>query len=187
MRNAWITFLSVFCLMLTVQTSMQAAEKLSLDAEKSKIGFVGSKPDKSSHEGGFKKFKVDATADFENPANSSLRIEIDTTSLWSDDQRLTGHLMNPDFFDVRKYPKAVFESTAIEHQDDGSVTIVGKLEMLGKVNEVKIPMQSEMTDEAITLSGKFKLDRTKWGMNYGAADNKINKEVDMDVKLVLKR
>jgi polyisoprenoid-binding protein YceI len=172
---------------MACSASLRAAEKLKLDTDKSKISFVGSKPDNSSHEGGFKKFEVEAMADFENAGNSSLKIVIDTNSLWSDNPKLTGHLKNPDFFDVRKYPKAVFESKSIQAADDGTITFVGDLEMLGKTNEVKIPMKHEMSEDAVKLMGKFKIDRTRWGMNYGAPEGKINKEVEMDVVLVLKR
>ena len=76
-----------------------AAGSPKLVAEKSKIEFVGSKPS-ASHKGGFKTFVVDGTIDWEKLSNSSLKIDIDATSLWSDDGGLTSHLKNRDFFNV---------------------------------------------------------------------------------------
>ncbi len=186
MRLFFSTGLAALCLAAFSVPSALAGEKLSLNDDKSKIEFVGSKPDKSSHKGGFKKFQAEVIADWEDASNSSIRIVIDTASLWSDNEKLTGHLKNPDFFDVRKYPRATFESTSIKHQDDGSLVIEGKLEMLGEVNEVKIPMQTEVSDDSLKMVGKFKIDRTRWGMTYGAPD-RINKEVEMTVELVLTR
>lgn len=165
---------------------VMAGEKLKLVDDKSKIDFVGSKPDKTTHKGGFKKFTAECTADFDEPANSTLKIEIKTDSLWSDNPKLTGHLKNPDFFNVRKYPTATFVATKIEAKDETEVTITGKLKMLDVEEEVKAPFKTEVTDGGVTLTGKFKLDRTKWGMTYGAPD-KINKEVELDVVLVFKR
>ncbi|MFK7737279.1 MAG: YceI family protein [Pirellulaceae bacterium] len=167
-------------------TNLTGAEKLKLDTEKSKVGFVGSKPDKSSHKGGFKKFEAEVLADFETPENSSIKLVIMTESIWSDNEKLTGHLKNADFFDIRKYPKATFVSSKIEAEDESSVTVTGKLKMLGKEVEVKVPFKTEVSDEGLKMSSKFKIDRTKWGMNYGAPD-KINKEVEMLVELHLKR
>lgn len=162
-----------------------AAEELKPDMEKSKLTFVGGKPDGTKHEGGFKKFDVTAKADFEDPSKSSLRIEIKTESIFSDDEKLTQHLMNPDFFDVRKYPKSVFESTKIEPKGESEATITGKLKLLDKVGDVEAPCEVEVTDTTVKLAGKFKLDRTKWGMNYG--EGKINKEVEIAFELVFKR
>ncbi len=162
-----------------------AADPLKVDLEKSKISFVGHKAD-GKHEGGFKKFKVDAKADFEDPSNSSLRIEIDTSSLWSDDPKLTAHLKNPDFFDIRKYPKIVFESTKVAaHEDEGEAKIVGKLVMLDKTEDLVVPVKFEVSEESVKVIATFKLDRTKWGMNYGKG--KINDEVDIAAELVMLR
>jgi polyisoprenoid-binding protein YceI len=171
-------------LVTVVAPQCSAAEKLKPDLEKSKISFVGHKAD-GKHEGGFKKFDVEATADFDDPSKSSLRIEIKTDSLWSDDEKLTQHLMNPDFFDVRKYPKAVFESTEVVHAEDGSATLKGKMEMLGKTEEIEVPVKVEMDDKNVKIIADFKLDRTKWGMTYG--EGKINKEVDIKAELIFTR
>ncbi len=162
----------------------QAAESLKLDSEKSKIDFVGKKTD-GKHEGGFKKFTVDAKADFEDPSKSSLSIVIDTTSLWSDDGKLTDHLKNADFFDVRKYSEIKFESTKIEPEGEEKAVIVGKLTMLGKTAEVKVPCDVVATDSSITLTAKFEIDRTQWGMNYGVG--KINKEVGITATMTFSR
>ncbi len=158
-------------------------ETLKLNKEKSKITFVGKKSD-GKHEGGFKEFKTEAKADLENPDKSSIEIEIDTTSLFSDDENLTNHLKNPDFFDVRKHPKITFESTKIEHTDDGA-TITGKLKMLDKTVEVKVSAKTEMSEKEIKLVADFKIDRTKWGMTFGKG--KINEEVEIKAVLLFDR
>lgn len=164
--------------------SLLGADILSLDTEKSKIDFVGRKTD-GMHKGGFKAFKVKSVADFENPTASTLEIEIDTTSLWSDDEKLTNHLKNPDFFDVRKFPKITFKATNLTTEEEGKAKIVGNLTMLGKTVEVTIPADVAVNDESIDLTAKFKIDRTLWGMAYGVG--KIEKDVEIAATMVLKR
>jgi polyisoprenoid-binding protein YceI len=166
-----------------IMSTAAAAEPLKPDMDKCKITFVGGKPTGETHKGGFKKFKIDAQADFENPSNSSIKLEIETESLFADHPNLEGHLKNADFFDVRKYPKVVFESTDIKPAES-EATLVGKLTMLGKTEELTIPLNVEHVDNMVKLSGKFKLDRTKWGMTFGTEGNKINKEVEVAVELV---
>ena len=160
-----------------------AAETLKLNAEKSKIEFVGKKPD-GKHVGGFKKFKANALADFENPSAGSLEIMIDTPSLWSDDDKLTNHLKNPDFFDVRKFPQVTFKTTKIT-ADEESAEMTGDMTMLGKKVEVTVPAKVEVTEEAITVVAEFKIDRTKWGMDYGVG--KIDNEVEITATMVFDR
>ncbi|MCD0463311.1 YceI family protein [Roseiconus lacunae] len=164
-----------------------AAEKMTLDADDSKITFVGSKPD-GKHEGGFKKVKGEATADFEDPSASSLAIEIDAQSLWSDNDKLTNHLKSPDFFDVRKHSTIKFESTKVEVTPGENVSkakITGKWTMLGKTVEVEVPATVKMTEAGLEMTADFEIDRTKWGMTYGKG--KIDDKVKVQAKLVLKR
>lgn len=160
------------------------AESVTLDKEASKIEFVGSKSD-GRHDGGFKKFDAKANADFDAPEQSSLNIEIDTNSLWSDNQKLTNHLKNPDFFDVRKYSKITFESTNVTPGEEGKGLITGKLTMLGQTEEITIPVKTEVTDQRITVNADFKLDRTKWGMNSG--QGRVNNDVAVKAHLVFQR
>lgn len=176
---------TVMVAMMMIAGPATAAEKISLNAEKSKIEFVGSKAD-GKHDGGFKKFTAEAVADLEKPSNGSLEIVIDTNSLWSDDDKLTNHLKNPDFFDVRKFPKITFKSTQIEHKEGAEkVNFTGVLTMLGKEVKIVIPAAATMNDSTITLTGDFKIDRTKWGMNYG--QGKVNDEVVIKTVLVFDR
>ncbi len=170
------------CALLLV-SSAGAAETLHLDAEKSKIEFVGKKKD-GQHTGGFKKFEAKASADLENPKSGQLEITIDANSLWSDDAKLTNHLKNPDFFDVRKYPKIVFKVTDME-LDGSAVKLTGDLTMIGKTAKLTVPAQAELEDKTITVTAEFKLDRTKWGMNYGTGN--IENEVAVKAVLVFNR
>ncbi|MBI2928945.1 MAG: YceI family protein, partial [Verrucomicrobia bacterium] len=90
--------------------SAAAGKEYVIRAE-STIGFVGSKVT-GSHNGGFKNF-----AGKLNVAGGKLvgtpEIKIATGSLWADNDRLTGHLKSPDFFDVATFPVASFTATSI--------------------------------------------------------------------------
>jgi len=160
------------------------AESVTLDQEKSKIEFVGKKAD-GKHDGGFKKFTSEAVYNADKPAASSLVIAIDATSLWADHPKLTNHLKNPDFFDVRKYPKIEFKSSEVVVGEEGKCRIIGQMTMLGKPVKIEIPATAETTDSAITLDADFVIDRTKWGMDYG--QGKVNNEVDIKAHLVFNR
>ena len=161
-----------------------SAQDLKLDLEKSKIDFVGKKPAGESHKGGFKEFTADAKVDHDSPDKSTLSIEIKTASLWSDSDKLTAHLKNPDFFDVEKFPKIKFETVSVEAgENEGKIT--GKLTMLDKTVEVKVPVKVEMKDSNLVITATFKVDRTKWGMSFGRPN--ISDEVDITATLHFKQ
>ena len=158
-----------------------AANVPTLVAEKSKIEFVGSKPS-ASHKGGFKNFNVDGNVDWDDLSKSSIKLEIDAGSLWSDDGGLTSHLKNRDFFNVDKFSTIQFDATKIELIGDGAATVSGKLTLLGQAVDIAIPCKIAVTDSELTVKAKFAIDRTQWGMNYG--QGRVNNEVDVLVTLV---
>jgi polyisoprenoid-binding protein YceI len=168
-----LTLLSVPLALLAFLSSSTSAQTLKLLADKSKIEFVGAKPD-GKHTGGFAKFQGEVRHGAD--ANDiSLKLEIETASIFSDNEKLTTHLKTPDFFNVRAYPKASFESTKVEKQDDKSGVIHGKLTILGQTKEISIPVQVEHADTVAILKAAFAIDRTDFGMDYGAGkiDNKV--------------
>jgi polyisoprenoid-binding protein YceI len=154
-------------------------QEVKLNKEKSKIDFLGKKAD-GKHAGGFKDFSADAKVNWESPEKSTLTIEIKTDSLWSDDAKLTDHLKNPDFFDVKKFGTIKFESTKIESgETEGKIT--GKLTMLGKTGEITVPTKVEVADGALIIKAEFKVTRSKWGMTYGIP--KVNDDVEITATL----
>lgn len=176
---AWIVALVCSC------EPAFAADTMKVNTEKSKVDFVGKKTD-GQHKGGFKKVTGEAVVNHDEPDKGSLKLTIETPSIWSDDAKLTDHLKNPDFFNVAKFPTITFESTKIELKGEGEAEVTGKLTMLGKTVETKVPIKAAMPDDnTLELKATFKIDRTKWGMNYG--EGKINKEVELVAEIVLRK
>lgn len=153
-------------------------QKYLITPENSKIEFIGSKVT-GSHNGSFQKHsgEIDYTGD---PATSRVSITMDTTSITTDDPKLTEHLKSPDFFDVAKFPQAKFESTAIKPGGDkgASHTVTGNLTLHGVTKSVTFPATIAVTPDAITVNSNFTINRKDFGINYaGAADNLIRDDV----------
>ena len=174
-----LTLVSVALALLVFLPSSSSGQTRKLLAEKSKIEFVGAKPD-GKHSGGFAKFSAEMNA-AKVTDDASLKLEIDTASIFSDNEKLTAHLKTPDFFNVRSHPKATFESTKIERKDDQSGVIHGKLTILGKEKEIAIPVQIGQLDGNVVLKAAFEIDRTDFGMDYGAG--KIDNAVKISAEL----
>src|SRR5258707_1390331 len=78
-----------------------AGGNFTLDGKNTKIEFTGTKPG-GKHVGGFK--DLTGTASGADATSLKLEVDIDTTSLYSDNGKLTNHLKSADFFEVKTYP-----------------------------------------------------------------------------------
>ncbi len=156
------------------------AADIKLTGENTKIEFVGSKPD-GKHSGGFK--KLDGKAVVADGKLTELDMTIDIDSLYSDDAKLTAHLMGPDFFNAKENPKATIKLDTVTKKGD-IYLLTGKLTMCGKTGGFELPASVSMRDGGISISGEAKLDRTKWGMTYGKG--KIDDTVLLKVAVTAK-
>jgi polyisoprenoid-binding protein YceI len=144
--------------------------------ENAKIEFTGSKVT-GSHDGGFKEFSGELRLENGELADRGIQVEIITDSLWSDSDRLTGHLKNQDFFHVEKYPTATFVSTAIDPSDNGA-TITGDLTLHGVTKSISFPAQVEVAEGKVHLASEFSINRFDFDIKYaGKADDLIRQEV----------
>ena len=157
-----------------------AADTVKLTGENTKITFVGTKPG-GKHEGGFKTLTGTATVDGDKLGK--VEVEIDTDSLWSDNDKLTAHLKSPDFFAVKTNPKARFSSTKVETTDTG-VTITGDLTMKGKKKSISFPATVSRAGGALKIASQFSIDKRDFGMTYGGG--KIDDQVVIQVAVEAK-
>lgn len=95
-----------------------------------------------------------------------------------------------DFFNVKEYETAKFEMTGIENN-----MVKGNLTIKNKTNPVEFPATITMDGDKMMLkSDTFKLDRTKWDVNFGSksvfpsiGDKFINDDMTITLSLVAKR
>ncbi|MFY9619619.1 MAG: YceI family protein [Pyrinomonadaceae bacterium] len=162
------------------------AETLAINPENSKVEFVGSKVT-GSHNGSFKQFSGTIELAKEGVEKSRVTIDIDTNSIVTDNERLTGHLKTPDFFDVAKHPKANFTSTKIEPATTAGAThtVTGNLDLHGVKKSISFPATIQVAPDAASVNAEFSINRKDFGINYaGKADDLVRDEVVM--KLTVK-
>lgn len=160
-----------------------AAKVLKADAAASSIGFVGAKLT-GDHTGSFKTFTGEATVEGTVPKSVSFTIE--TGSVTSDDEKLTGHLKSADFFDVEKFPKAEFVSTAIVAKTAGAATheVTGDLSLHGEKKAISFPATITVDDRGAKGNAEFKINRKDFKIVYpGMPDDLIKDEVLLKISL----
>lgn len=161
-------------------------EELTINGENSKVEFTGSKVT-GKHDGGFKTLtgKIDLVNG--KPEESSVEVEIDTTSVYSDDENLTKHLTSRDFFEVEKFPKASFKSTSIvadTAKGADAYTVTGDFDLHGVSKSITFPATIKAGVESVDVNAEFSINRKDFGIVYaGKADDLIRDDVVIRLNL----
>lgn len=154
------------------QDDLTGSEKYQIDQTHTNIIWYISHMGFSRTIGKFKKFEGTIELNYDDPTQSRIYITIDTASISSGIDDLDKQLKSNLFFDVEKYPTAIFESTDIILNQKDSADVKGNFTMLGKTREITLnvrlnkramdPILNRMrTGYSIRLSMK----RSKWGMD----------------------
>lgn len=103
-----------------------------------------------------------------------IQMEIDATSITTNNEQRDGHLKSPDFFDVANHPKLTFVSTRITGTRD-DLTIVGDLTIRGVTKSVTLKgeMSQEVKDpwgnQRTSIVANGKLSREQFGLVWNMA------------------
>lgn len=154
-------------------------QQLAFSNEGSSIEFEGSKVT-GSHTGGFNTFTGTVNFNPAAPEQSTVSVEIQMASTFSDNERLTGHLLSADFFDAENIPTASFTSTKAEplEGDEGTHTITGDLTLHGVTQTISFPATVGVTDAEFTTAAEFSINRNDFGITYpGRPDDLIREGV----------
>lgn len=121
-----------------------------------------------------------------DPIKASFVVDMNTIDVrdlegeWRD--KLQNHLREGDFFEVKKYPSALMETTKIIKTGDGQYKVSANF----KVKNTMRPLIFNMTYDGKTARGKFSFDRVKFGIKYRSsllgtvADKVIHDKVDLE-------
>jgi len=154
----------------------------------SQVAFTGAKVT-GSHHGTFARFQGTVEVPGGKLDAARISVEIDTASLAIDPEKLAGHLKSPDFFDVAKFPKATFTSTAIAPAGaPDTYTVTGNLALHGVTKSIAFPAVVTLTDGGIKANAAFAINRKDFGLVYpGMPDDLIRDDVAIEFAIVAPR
>ncbi|WP_299183067.1 YceI family protein [uncultured Aquimarina sp.] len=177
----------VFFLLLGLQSIN--SQSFELDTKKSTFFWTG--------KAAFNSYSLKGTIDAKKGAMiisdtviSAMNITIDMKSLDHENNDLKNHLKNEDFFEVKKYSKAIFSLEKTTKIENHKAILQGKLTIKGKTNLERIPVNIEYNDSGITITFNHTIDRTKYGVNHNSPsifkrmkENAIADEFTLEGKL----
>ncbi|GAB4373262.1 MAG: YceI family protein [Acidobacteriota bacterium] len=192
MRRKFLTpaALVVLASALVASTPVLAAESYKVDPVHSTIAFRVEHLGVSYAWGRFNAIDGKAVIDEENPAASSVTLEVRIDSIDTNSEKRDKHLMSPDFFDAKTFPVARFTSTKVTRKGD-TWQVTGTLELHGVKKTLTIPFERVGSGKdpwggfRTGFSGRTTIKRSEfnisWGLN-GAVGDEV--ELFLDFELI---
>ncbi|MGD0004817.1 MAG: YceI family protein [Anaerolineaceae bacterium] len=125
--------------------------------------------------GQFEKFSGTVNLDENNPANTTVEMQVETASVNTREPRRDDHLRSTDFFNAEAYPYITFKSKQVKVIDDLHALLVGDLTIRGATHEVTLEV--EFTGKAKSpygqvnygFTGSTRINRKDWGLIWNVA------------------
>ena len=125
--------------------------------------------------GHFTDFNGSIVKDDENPANASVVLEIQATSIDTNNEKRDADLRSDSFFDVAKFPTISFVSNEIEKTGASTYRVTGNLTMHGVTQQVTLPVEfgGEVADGRGNFKAGFSTTVTINRKEFGITWNRI--------------
>lgn len=165
---------------INTETSKQTttgSKELKINAASSEVLWHGEKV-VGKHDGTVK--IKDGTINVKDGKIVGGTIEIDLATITDIDlkdaesnNKLVNHLKSEDFFNVAKFPTSKLELTSVEPisgaaSDAPNYNVKANLTIRDVTKGITFPASLNITDNSLTGSGTFDVDRTEFGLKYGS-------------------
>lgn len=138
-------------------------------------------------QGHFKKFDAQVSFDPAKPEASRIRLNVDTGSATMGARETDAELPKATWFNVAKFPHALFESSSVKALGKGQFQVAGTLTIKGQSLQVQLPVTVTQSGNTTLASGELPIKRLhfKIGENEWADTSMVADEVRVQFKLAL--
>jgi len=149
--------------------------KWAIDTAHSEILFKVKHMMITNVKGEFRKFDAEVTSEGSDFSEGKVKVTIDASSVFTNNEDRDKHLKSGDFFDVENHKELVFESTELKRQDDENYQLKGKLTIKGVTKEITLDVEfgginkDPWGNEKAGFSLSGKINRKDWGLNWNTA------------------
>lgn len=185
----------IFSALITLLSASALAKDIpagtyNIDPAHSKVGFEIPHLVISSVEGHFSKFEGVLTID-KKLDKSKANLNVDVTSINTDNKDRDDHLRSADFFDATKFPKMTFVVKKISGDTD-DLKLTGDLTIKGKTKSVTLDakylgdVNDPFGNHKIAFTAKGKINRKDFGLNWSKlveVGPVVGDEVTLDIKI----
>ena len=150
---------------LALAATLAQADQKVLPAQ-SEIAFI-SRQMGVPVEGKFKKWDAQLAFDPKKPEAGKVSFSIETGSASFGSAETDAEVPKAEWFNVAKFPKASFQSSAMKGLGGGKFEVTGQLNIKGAVRSVVIPVAITQAGANTTASGQFTIKRLDFKIGEG--------------------
>jgi polyisoprenoid-binding protein YceI len=143
-----------------------AAPAWTVDKAASRIRFKSAFSGQA-FEGGFSRWDAQINFDPRNLAGSKAVVTIDLASANTGDKDRDETIPTGDWFNVSKFPRATFTTTAIRSLGGDRYQATGTLNLKGVARPVTLPFTLAITGDQARMNGQVVLKRNDFGVGAG--------------------
>ena len=146
-----------------------------IDSAHSEINFSVRHMMISNVRGRFESFTGEVDFDEENPANTTVEVQIDANSIDTREPNRNNHLRSQDFLYAEKYPYLTFRSKRVEVTGKNRARLVGDLTVRDITREVTLDVEysgqakSPWGTTSAGFSASGSLNRKDWDLTWNQA------------------
>lgn len=161
--------------MEAIAVSTGTKTKWTIDPTHSEIQFKVKHLMITNVKGEFSKFDAEINTIGKDFTNASIRVNIDASSIFTNESNRDNHLKSADFFDVENHPELTFEGTSFKRTEGNQYQLKGILTIKGIGREVALDVEfggintDPWGNEKAGFSLSGKINRRDWGLNWNAA------------------
>lgn len=129
----------------------------------------------------------------EDPAASSLEVQVKTASIQTNTEQRDQHLKSDDFLNVEKWPVMTFRSTAIRHTGGVGFEIDGELSIRDVTRPVTLTGEYLGTETnpsgktVLAATARATLEREDWNVSWNMVLETggflVSKQVDLEIEV----
>ncbi len=186
MKTQVKSLFAVASLAVLLGTASTAWAQQKLVPAQSEIAFT-SKQMGVPVDGKFKKFDVQMSFDPKQPAAAKVAFTIDLASVSMGAAESETELAKPDWFNLKQFPQATFQSTSVKAAGPGKFDVAGKLAIKGASHDVVVPVTLVQAGGVTTATGAFVIKRLDFKIGDGdwKDTSMVANDIQVKVKLAL--
>lgn len=162
------------------------AQSQQLDLARSELAFTTQQMGVPV-DGRFRQFGAQVAFDPKQPQAARVTFSIDLASVAFGARETEVEAARPEWFDVKQFPQARFESSAVKSIGPGRLEVQGQLTLKGTRAAVSVPVTLAQAGPLTTATGNFVLKRLDFRLGDGEWKDTslVANEVQVRFKLVL--
>lgn len=159
-----------------------ASSEWSVDHSRSKLGFIATY-DGVGFETRFRRFSAIMKFDPQNLSDSLFDVTVDITSVDSRSPDRDEGMLEPEWFDARRFPESRFLSSKFRQLGAVDFEVSGSLSIKGTTHAITLPFQWIKDQDGVRMRGKTTLQRTRF--QIGTGDWQTDSTIGFDVQVIV--